>query len=161
MTREAQMRIAGENPRSIDLHVGPFIYRLVVSDREILDEEGCSLEAVAVESQRLLILSVSLDIDRREELAGHEFVHAWEFHVPKPTTAEERCQFFAMVSQQFRQDIEAQGGAESIRALEPIYIPHRGAKHTAAVRQHIRRATWAGFPGRCRPAFGKVVRCGK
>jgi hypothetical protein len=118
----------------INFNVGPFVYRLVVSDRAIFDGEGEELEGVAVEGRRLLILSRIVEVERREDVALHEFTHAWAFHVPKPSDEEERCQLTALVAQQFALDLERQGGREALRELPSTRVPHLGRPKLAAKR---------------------------
>ena len=110
----------------MNFHVGPVVYRLVVSDRAIFDEEGNELEGLAHEARRLLILSRSVEPERREEVALHELAHAFAFHFPPPHNEEERCQFFATAAKQFRLDLEGQGGAESLLQMAAQRIPHLG-----------------------------------
>ncbi len=105
-------------------HVGPFTYTLVVSDRSIFDADGNQLDGIAVESRRMLLISRHVEPERREEVAMHEFVHAWEFHVPKPTTDEERCQFFAFLDRQFRDDLHNGGGRETLAQIVPRHVNH-------------------------------------
>lgn len=107
-------------------HVGPVEYRLVVSDRAIFDETGNELEGLAVESRRLLIISYRVEPQRREDIALHELLHAWAFHVPPPRNEEERCQLFALAARQFRIEIEDQGGAEAFEQMLPVRVPHLG-----------------------------------
>lgn len=110
----------------MQFHVGPVAYTLVISDRSIFDEEGDELEGRAVESRRLLIISHRVEPERREDVALHEFKHAWQFHVPAPTTPEEDCQLFSLASRQFHNDLENQGGAEALRQLRPTRVAHTG-----------------------------------
>ena len=110
----------------MQFHVGPYSYRLAISDREVFDAEGSRLEGCAVEGRRLLILSRVVEPERREEVALHELIHAWAFHVPTPRTEEERCQLHAMIAEQFRRDLESQGGREAMMQLQPQHVPHLG-----------------------------------
>lgn len=114
-------------------NVGPYRYRLAISDRPIYDAEGNQLEGLAVEQRRLLIVSYRVEPDRREEVALHELGHAWLFHFPTPRTDEERCQFFAATARQFRMDLEEQGGAEAMLQMAPERVPHlsRGVPSSA------------------------------
>jgi hypothetical protein len=128
----------------MQFHVGPFTYKLVVSDRQIFDSQGNQLEAVAVEGRRLLILSMIVEPERREEVACHELVHAFRFHFPAPKTDEEEAQFIALVAQQFRQDLEAQGGREALEQMPMTRVPHLGrpmpAKLAASSREFFGQA---------------------
>lgn len=108
--------------------VGTIIYTLIISDSSIYDSEGNEREGIALEGQRLLLLSRIVEIDRREEVAMHEYVHAWFFHVPRPTTEEESCQFIAFVREQFNQALESQGGREALRALPATRMPRLGTQ---------------------------------
>ena len=107
-------------------HVGPVEYRLVISDRSVFDSEGNEIEACAIEGRRLILLSRIVEPARRPEVAEHEFLHCWEYHVPKPTNDEERAQLFALVSRQFHADLERQGGAEALMQLPMTRVPHLG-----------------------------------
>ena len=111
---------------AVEFHVGPYVYRLVVSDRSIFDAEGNELEGCAVEGRRLVILSRIVEPERREEVAAHELIHAWAFHAPKPSDEEERCQFHAMIAEQFRRDLEVGGGRERLLQLPRTCVPHLG-----------------------------------
>jgi len=110
----------------MDFGVGPFTYRLAISDRSIFDAEGNELEGCAVEARRLLIISRIVEPERREEIALHEFTHAWGFHVPKPSDEEERCQLTALIAQQFAADLERAGGREALQRLPAQRVPHLG-----------------------------------
>jgi hypothetical protein len=128
-TTEPRLRLVSEAngaPKAIPFHVGPYVYRLVITDRSLFNAEGDELEGVAVEGRRLLILSFIVEPERREEVALHELIHAWAFHVPTPRTEEERCQLHAMIGEQFRRDLEAQGGREALMQLQPQRVPHLG-----------------------------------
>ena len=106
--------------------VGASRYRLVISDRAIYDEDGNELEGLAVEGRRLLIVSYRVELERREEVALHELMHAWLFAVPEPRTNEERCNLAALVTRQYRVDLEAQGGEEALLQLPLTRVPHLG-----------------------------------
>ena len=125
----------------IEFHVGPVLYRLVISDRAIFDERGDELEGLAHEGRRLLILSPRVEPDRREEVALHELAHAYQFHFPSPGDDEERAQLFATAAKQLRLDLEAQGGAEALLQIQPQRVPHLGKPapaRTARVARHRR-----------------------
>jgi hypothetical protein len=123
-------------------HVGPVVYRLVISDRSIFDAEGSELEGCAVEGRRLIIISRIVEPERREEVALHEFAHAWAFHVPKPADEEERCQLTALIAQQFRDDLEAQGGREALRSIPAQRVPHLGKPTPATAKALSLRETF-------------------
>lgn len=108
----------------MQFHVGPYTYTLVISDREIFDENGERLEGCAVENRRLLIIARSVEPERREEIAMHEFTHAWGFHVPAPHDEEERAQLGATIARQFQDDLDAAGGRETLEQLPAVRVPH-------------------------------------
>lgn len=110
----------------MQFHVGPVSYRLVISNRHVFDADGNELEGCAVEGRRLLILSCIVEPERREEVALHEFTHAWAFHVPQPSNEEERCQLTALIAQQFQKDLDAAGGREALIQMQPAHVPHLG-----------------------------------
>lgn len=139
-------------------HVGPEVYTLIVSDRAVFNVEGDEVAAMAVEDRRLLILSFRVEPQRREELARHEMLHAWEFHVPVPRTAEERAQFFALAGKQFDQDLETAGGNEALERMLPASVNCTGrpaAQRTAAPA----RETY-GAPDRKECECGSDIMCG-
>jgi hypothetical protein len=107
-------------------HVGAFIYTLILADRRLYDENGVELEARALESPRVMILSCDAAPQRRFELLRHELEHAWCFHIPAPTTEEERANLAAFIDQQFLDDLDAQGGREALLHLEPTECPVLG-----------------------------------
>lgn len=113
-------------PNYLVFNVGPFEYRLVISDRQLYDSHGDELSGCAIESRRLLIVSYCVEPARREEIALHELKHAWLFHFPKPHDDEERCQFFAATTLQLRIDLDAQGGTEAMKRLRPTRVPNVG-----------------------------------
>lgn len=96
----------------LSLHVGPTAYAVVLADRSIFDAEGNELEGVAVEGRRMIILSRTVEPERREEVCEHEFFHCWLFHVPTPANEEEAAQLHSLVARQFRHDVEAVGGPD-------------------------------------------------
>lgn len=102
-------------------------YVVRIPNQPIFDEHGSELEGICIESRRLILISPTVQINRREEVLGHEVQHAWEFHVPPPRIEEERCQLFATISQQMREDLERQGGIETLQSLpaESISLPYR------------------------------------
>lgn len=111
----------------LQFHIGPHVYRLVISDRSIYDAEGNEMEGAAIESRRLLIVSRIVERDRRYEVALHEFFHAWNFHVPPATDEEHQADLAALVSQQFHADLEEEGGVAALMALEPQAVPRIGS----------------------------------
>jgi hypothetical protein len=126
--------------------IGPYIYDLVLADRAIFDAEGNPLEGAAIESRRLLVISLNVEPERREEIAMHEFLHAIEFHIQPPRTEEERAQFFAFYSQQFRDEFEDQGGRAVLTRMMPRRLPAMGRPPLAA-RISVARDTF-GSPDR-------------
>lgn len=106
--------------------IGPHIYALAISNRAIFDTEGERLEAAAVENRKLIIISHTVEPERREEVALHEIYHCWTFHVPRPKDDEEAAQLTAFISQQFHRDLESQGGREALMQLPPRHVPHLG-----------------------------------
>jgi excisionase family DNA binding protein len=122
----------------MNFHVGPIVYRLVVSNRAIFNEAGEELEAIAHEARRLLVLSLRVEPERREELVLHELCHAYSFHFPPPRDEEERCQLFAIAAKHFRIELEAQGGAEALTEMIAQYVPHlsKPKVERTAYRQH-------------------------
>lgn len=106
----------------IEFHVGATPYMLIISDRSIFDSDGCELEGCAVEGRRLLILSHIVHPERREEVARHEFYHAWRFHVPAPKNEEEDAQLHALVAKQFRVDLDDAGGQDALLNIRPCKV---------------------------------------
>lgn len=99
------------------LHVGPSAYTVVRSSRAIFDLEGAELEGCCLESRRRIVLSRIVEPERLEEVAEHEFYHAWLFHVPKPNDDEEAAQLHSLIGRQFRQDVEDAGGPDAFAQL--------------------------------------------
>lgn len=97
-------------------------YSVKIPKKSIVDESGDELDGMAIESARLILISPRVTPERREELLHHEIQHAWEFHVPSPRTEEERCQLAATIAQQYRHDIEAAGGIQSLMSLQPTEV---------------------------------------
>lgn len=118
---------AAKQESAVKFRVGTITYTLVISDSSIYDAEGNEVEGIALEAQRLLLISRIVEPTRREEVAMHEYVHAWFFHVPRPTTEEENCQFAAFVAEQFNQALESQGGRDALRALPATRMPRLGS----------------------------------
>jgi hypothetical protein len=114
------------NRSVINFNVGPYVYRLIIANRRMWDAAGEEMHACAIESRRLMMISPDVDRDQREEMALHEYVHAWEFHIPKPRNAEERCQLTAMIAKQFQNDLEAAGGIDSLRDMPISPAPEVG-----------------------------------
>lgn len=112
--------------QSIPCSIGPYCYSLVISDREIYDENNDLLDGCVIGTRRLLVVSKSVELDRREEVARHECVEAWLQHVPRPRDKEDLAQFVSMVGTQFDRDIEAAGGIEVLRRLAPTQLPNLG-----------------------------------
>lgn len=108
-------------------HVGPFLYTLAISDRQIFDVEGNPLEGAAVESRRLIIISYIVELERRAEVLMHELIHCWAFHVPQPSDEEERANLVAMITEQFHRDLESQDGREALAKLQPQRVPQLGS----------------------------------
>lgn len=107
-------------------HVGHIPYAVIVSDRAMFNSDGDPLEGLAVEANRLIIISRSVEPCRRAEIAQHEYLHCWGFHVPQPATEEERCQLGAFVAEQFRLQLDEQGGEDALRNLPPTRMPRMG-----------------------------------
>ena len=138
--------------QTIAFHVGPYAYTLIVSDGGIFDDEGFELDGLAVEAHRLLILSRSLDVDRRAEIAFHEYMHAWGFHVPEPRNEEERCNLASMVRLQFDRDLATVGGEAALRDMRPTRLgtigrPSRQAQRRRTIEAQRMRSALAGCPG--------------
>jgi hypothetical protein len=123
--REAERaaRASRETP-GMTLHVGPYRYKLVISDTAIFNNEGIELDGLASEGRRLLVLSFKVEPERRREVAMHELRHAWGFHFPAPCGAEEESQFFAAIVEQLSNDLAEQGGEEALMALAPERVQH-------------------------------------
>ena len=103
-------------------HVGPYTYRLILSDGRLFDVHGDEKDGMAIEGPRLLLLSSALEPERRSEVAYHEYMHAWEFHVPTPRDEEERCNLGAMVRGQFQADLNAAGGEDALLAMKSTMV---------------------------------------
>lgn len=145
----------------MNFHVGPVVYTLVVSDRAIFDTEGNELEGVALEGRRLLLLSRIVEPERREEVALHEYAHAWRFNVPEPSNEEELARFTGMVAQQFYKDLDAQGGRDALVKLPMQRVNHIGRPAPTASVASVARQTVMGAPDRmCCPTCEAEVMCG-
>lgn len=141
----------------MQLHVGPTAYTVLLSDRSIYDADGSELEGCVIEFRRLIVLSPIVEPHRREEVAAHEYYHAWLFHVPRPSDEESAAQLHALVAQQFRQDMEAAGGVGALSKLEPRPVMigkpvHRPDKRAPEVRL-------APEPHRCHVCDSIVLSC--
>jgi hypothetical protein len=110
----------------VKFHVGHVAYSVVVSDRAIFNSDGDALEGLAIEANRLIIISRNVEPCRRAEVVQHEFLHCWGFHVPPPTNEEDRCQLGAFVAEQFRLELDSQGGEDALRNLPPTRMPRMG-----------------------------------
>jgi hypothetical protein len=128
----------------MEFHVGPYTYTLVISAGEMYDDLGCELSGLAVESQKLLILSHKLEPCDREGILYHEVEHAWSFHGATPSTEEGRCQLSAMIRRQFGEDLEQQGGREALEKLQPTRMGNIGMPT-------LRRTTSPPVPDRAIP----------
>lgn len=103
----------------MEFKVGPYNYALVITSGLMFDDEGNELLGLAVEDQRLLILSHKIRPEEREGILFHEYTHAWGFHGASPTNEEERCRLNAMMIQQFNGDLSQQGGREALEEMDP------------------------------------------
>lgn len=111
----------------MNFEIGPYRYTLLLSASPLYDGDGNTLEGLAVEHRRWLLVGPNVAPERRREIAAHEYCEAWFFHVPKPATDEERCQLFAFLSEQFERDLQNQGGAAALLDLPLTTLPPIGA----------------------------------
>jgi hypothetical protein len=107
---------------AIRLHVGPNTYTVALSRHAIYDMKGAELEGCIIETRRLIVISRIVSPARREEVAEHEFYHAWLFHVPRPKDDEEAAQLHSLIGRQFRADLETAGGPDALLNLRPTRI---------------------------------------
>jgi hypothetical protein len=97
-------------------------FTVLIPDRPIIDEHGDELDGLAVSSPKLILISRRIVHVDREAVLLHELQHAWEFYMPAPRTAEERCQMLATIARQFRVDLDNAGGIEALHALKPTRV---------------------------------------
>jgi hypothetical protein len=101
----------------MQFRVGPWVYRVIVSQKPILGRDGHPLAGRVDAGARRIILAAGLDPQHQVETLYHELRHAWSFHFPTPRTDEEVCDLSAAIMEQIRQDLEAQGGIEAFGAM--------------------------------------------
>lgn len=128
--------ISGRQRDSLKFEIGPDVYTLFIADRALFDEEGDELEGRAIEAPKVIVISFSVAPERRLEVAYHEYQHAWEFAVPAPRDAEERCDFASFLHRKFTQDLERQGGPERLMELIPQRVPHLGRPKSELAKIH-------------------------
>jgi hypothetical protein len=102
-------------------HIGPWAYRVRITEEPITDSDGRELSGKAVREDQEILVAGEKRLPRKQRLNTvlHEVRHAWLFHFPKPRTEEEDCEFSAAVMAQAHQDLNEQGGAESLEAMNP------------------------------------------
>jgi hypothetical protein len=102
--------------------VGQFVYRVCVADRRLYDREGNEVEGLAMEARRLIVISPTVEPDRREEVAYHELYHCWRFHIPRARKEEDAANLFAAIVRQCRIDLECSGGLKALITMRPSPI---------------------------------------
>lgn len=109
-------------------------YVVRIPNKDIYNHLGEELDGLAIESSRLILISPAVQPERREEVLYHELEHCWTWHVPPPTTEEQRCQLSATIMQSARLDLDRQGGIKALMGLkpEPLSLPYRAP----ALRQY-------------------------
>ncbi|MBV8780180.1 MAG: hypothetical protein JO353_02175 [Phycisphaerae bacterium] len=91
-------------------------------------------------SDREIWLSFTTDKAARIAVILHELRHAWERHVGVPRDAETECQLTASIGEQFRQDIDANGGDDCIMRLRAEPWPYTREEDDQPTKQ-LRRPT--------------------
>ncbi len=144
----------------MNFHVGPVMYRLILADQRLADEANNEIEGRALEGPRLIVISPSVEIERRAEVVLHELLHCFEFHFPAPHDAEERAQFFATVNQQFESDLDAQGGRAALLGLPVTRISQTGRLRASRSERQMSKVPM-GMPDRMTcSACDSEIMCG-
>ena len=98
-------------------HIGPWKYRVRITDDPIKAEDGSLLNGMADRDNREILISGDVPPQRRMGVLMHELQHAWLFHFPKARTEEELCEFTATLMTQAYQDFNRQGGLKALAAM--------------------------------------------
>lgn len=113
----------------MQFHIGPATYTVFRQYDLSLDGEpvqgliDCDAQTITIDG---LIETRTTFVD----ILRHEHAHAWEWHVGKPGTAEQRAQWTATVGETFDRDFQAAGGGAGFLAL-----PVRGTRPVPAGRK--------------------------
>lgn len=97
-------------------NVGPETYTVHITE-EPLYHDGEEALGQCIYATREILLSPTLQLGHRLTTLLHELRHAWQFHVPRPRTAEEEADLSAMVMKSFWRDFNAQGGERALKQL--------------------------------------------
>lgn len=98
--------------------VGPWVYRIVISDGQLLDEQGAAREGLCVWSDRTIWISGALALEQRVEVLFHELAHAWEHHFGTPADAEGMANQSSSFATDVWNQLQRQGGAWMLARLK-------------------------------------------
>lgn len=106
-------------PRALTFNIGPHTYHVEISADELRLEDGTRAVGLCESETRRIRISFRVPRGDRLQVLLHELYHAWVNHVPEPRDEEEAADLYATVCTSAMRDLDEQGGAAALEALEP------------------------------------------
>ncbi len=101
----------------MQFRVGPWIYRIRISDAPLVDGEGSPAAALWLWEERVLLISGSIPCNTRIDALVHELRHAWQTHFGRPLDDEGDANNAASFSVDFMRQFLSQGGEAALMRL--------------------------------------------
>jgi hypothetical protein len=107
--------------------VGPYRYRVRISEGQLRDENGDDCAGLWEWETRTVWLSSTLSVSHRHETLLHELSHAWQRHFGTISSAEDEANRTAAFAIDVQRQLSAQGGDLALMRLGSDGIIDNGA----------------------------------
>jgi hypothetical protein len=102
-------------------HVGPWVYRVEISEGPIFADEGPEAMGLCIPSQRKIILSGVIPVRMRLTTLIHELQHAWVAELGCSVDAESMANRMAAFGASIIRQLDEQGGEQSLISAEASF----------------------------------------
>lgn len=107
--------------------VGPWIYRVRITDGPLHNEHGEECRGLCVYASREILISGLLPPRQRIDTLMHELRHAWRHHFGAPADEESDCNNAASFAVEMMRQLQKQGGEPALMRLTARGIGEEGA----------------------------------
>ena len=109
-------------------HVGPWVYRVRITENRLYDENGAELAGLFVWRDREILISNAVPVRQRLDVLVHELRHAWREHFGAGENIEGECNNVASFTASIMRQLLRQGGEPTLMRLDCNGMVNHAAK---------------------------------
>jgi len=108
--------------------VGPWVYRVRITDEPIYDENGKEQAGYYVWRDREILISGAIPVRRRLDILCHELRHAWIEHFGQSRDIEGDCNLSSSFTASVMRQLLSQGGEAALMRLNSAGVIDHSAR---------------------------------